>query len=30
VVRWSERLGEGRTEGLRCGKVEWMARGRQN
>jgi hypothetical protein len=26
VVRQSERLGEGKTEGLGCGRAEWKAR----
>ncbi len=30
VVGWSGRLGEGRTEGFGCGRVEWKARRRQN
>ncbi len=25
MIRWSERLGEGRTEGLRCDGAEWKA-----
>jgi hypothetical protein len=28
LVRWSGKLGEGRTEGLGCGKAEWKARER--
>ncbi len=28
MIRRSERLGEGKTEGLGCDKAEWKARGR--